>query len=134
VTLSSPALAENCQTFMPDIAVIQGVLSLETLPGEPNHKSIEDADTPETYYFLTLEPPICIVPRADSMANKPVSSISKIQLTFRGEAEAMHEKLKPHAGAGVRCAGYLYTWHMPRHHTQVLMMTQECSPVAAESP
>lgn len=134
LALSSPALAGNCHIFMPEKSTVQGALSQETFPGAPNYKSIEDGDKPEIHYFLSLEPSICIDPKEGSKAHKPVSSVSKIQLTFRGETEAMHRKLEPHAGAEVKCAGYFFSSHRPHHHTQILMMTRDCEPVAAESP
>lgn len=123
------ASAETCHPYMPEKTTIQGTLSQETLPGPPNHKSVEEGDAPETHFFLNLEPPVCVTPNEGSKANKHVPSISKIQLTFRGETGTMHEKLKPHVGAGVRCAGYFFSWHRPHHHTQVLMMTRECDPI-----
>lgn len=46
----------------PDGGVITviGNVDKETFPGRPNYESIENGDTPETYWVLTLDDGICV--------------------------------------------------------------------------
>src|SRR5688572_10364078 len=118
--LCQTASAETCHPFMPEKSSIQGTLTEEKL-----------GDKLEPFYFLNLAQPICLAPKEGDETNKPVASISKIQL--RSKAREF-EKLKPYLNKEITCTGALFGRHMPTHHTEVLMWGQECEPVAAKSP
>ncbi|HEX5055588.1 MAG TPA: DUF4431 domain-containing protein [Gammaproteobacteria bacterium] len=117
------AVAEDCFSYMPDKASIQGRLSIETL-------STAEGKT-DKYFFMHPSSPVCVAPTAEDGMNKPVHLITKIQLSFRDEAPAMNQKLQSYLdGETMRCSGYFFSWHTDHHFTPVLMFTKECDPVA----
>lgn len=119
--ISQTVSAADCYPYMPEKVSIQGRVSMETLPVEGGQ--------PETYFFMNLLAPVCAAPTEKDRMNKAVSEISKIQLRFREEAPAMNQKLQSYMNSEIKCSGSLFSWHMPQHHTPVLMLTKECDAV-----
>ena len=64
ILLSPTAALAECLKDGEKVA-FTGKISRETFPGPPNYESIDDGDTPETYWILTINTPRCVV--AESM-------------------------------------------------------------------
>ena len=72
------ASAQNCLTYETDGVKLTGTISKKTFPGPPNYESIKKGDTPETYWVLHLDKPICTTASSDNDAEANVTDLQLI--------------------------------------------------------
>lgn len=106
-----------------------GTVLRETFPGSPNYESIDDGDTPETYWILTISTPQCVT--AESMEsgalNEVAKSTTRFQLAF--EDANIYKLQKNLVDNGVIVEGQLFTGHSGHHHTKALISVKSIKPV-----
>jgi hypothetical protein len=97
---------------------LSGMLVRETFPGSPNYKSIEDGDTPETYWLVRLDGPVPTNRMFEHGLNEPTSGGTSVQLVLTPEQFELHRVL---VGKKVTVEGYLFAAVTGHHHTPVLL-------------
>ena len=124
---TSFALADECLKYSEQVT-LQGVLSEQTFPEQPNYESIENGDAPATYLFISPHKPFCVSEGKASDGLEPAEAeISQVQLIFTGNAKESYAVLRPYLGKEVTCAGsfmHLLTGH---HHSPVLLWKATCT-------
>lgn len=107
-----------------------GTVSRETFPGPPNYESIDDGDTPETYWILTISTPQCIT--AESMESGALYEVAKsttrFQLVF--EDVSIYQSQKNLVENSAVVEGQLFAGHSGHHHTKALISVKSIKPVA----
>ncbi len=79
--ISTSVYAADCLSYEPAKVKLVGTLHRATFPGAPNFESIQDGDTPETGFYLTLTHPICTVSTLGS-EQTAFASVREIQLVL----------------------------------------------------
>lgn len=118
---SIPAYGESCLKYEPENVSLSGNLQKEVFPGAPNFESIEDGDTPETYYILHLSTSICVSPSQDEV-NSFESDVYKVQLALQPSQD---QALKSKLGSSIALTGTLFHQISGHHHTKVLMTVSD---------
>lgn len=121
VVLLSPVLAlSECLKDGENVA-FTGKISRETFPGPPNYESIDDGDTPETYWILTINSPKCVVAESidDGSLYEVAKSTTRFQLAFDDPAIYKQQKTLVEKNASV--TGQLFVGHTGHHHTKALI-------------
>lgn len=114
-----------CLNYQP--VEIAGALSRETFPGPPNYESVASGDAEETYFFVTLASPECVVQGDNSGLEPAAESVTTIQLVFNWTSAANdYQLLKPYLGSQVICRGTLLGQHTGHHHTPILLTDAKC--------
>lgn len=98
-----------------------GKISRETFPGPPNYESIDDGDTPETYWILTINTPRCVVAESieDGSLYKVAKSTTRFQLAF--EDPTVYKQQKTLVEKNATVTGQLFAGHTGHHHTKALI-------------
>jgi hypothetical protein len=111
--------AEPCFKFEPAPASIVGKLVRKTLPGPPNYENIKVGDRPETYWFVELRKPICLVGTpGDELNSENVGDVKLVQL------QLAHDEYKTHShlvGKKVQATGTFTVGITGHHHAPVLL-------------
>jgi hypothetical protein len=98
-----------------------GKISRETFPGPPNYESIDNGDTPETFWILTITSPRCVV--AESMENGSLYEVAKsttrFQLAF--EDSTVYKQQKKLVEKNATVTGQLFVGDNGHHHTKALI-------------
>ena len=107
-----------------------GTVSRETFPGPPNYESIDDGDTPETYWILTIRTPQCVTAEfMESDAPYEVAkSTKRFQLAF--EDASIYKSQKNLVENGAIVEGQLFAGYSGHHHTKALILVKSIEPVA----
>jgi hypothetical protein len=117
------ALASGCASYTE--AELTGKLVSDTFAGPPNYESIEAGDAKETYFFLSLSPPICVAKgQSDSALEPAQDGVVSVQLVLNGKST--YESLRPFLGKTITCRGSLFASHTGHHHAPVLMWEASC--------
>lgn len=110
-----------------------GTVSRETFPGPPNYESIDDGDTPETYWILTISTPQCVI--AESMESgafyELAKSTTRFQLAF--EDSSIYKTKKNLVENSAVVEGQLFAGHSGHHHTKALISVKSINPVAQQA-
>ena len=113
------APAEPCFHFEPAPAAISGKLVKKTFPGPPNFENIKAGDRPETYWFVELREPICLVGTpGDELNSQGVNDVKLVQLLL------VHDEYKSHGqlvGKKVQATGTFTVGVSGHHHAPVLL-------------
>ncbi len=105
---------------------IRGTLTSETFPGPPNYENVASGDRSETYYFVAMADPACVVKGASSL-EPAADSVQRIQLIFEWQtAQASYDRLKPLLGKTVECRGVLLGRLTGHHHSEVMLTNARC--------
>lgn len=125
--LSMSSFAE-CLKDGQDVA-FAGTVSRETFPGPPNYESIDDGDTPETYWILTIRTPQCVT--AESMESGDLYEVAKsttrFQLVF--EDASIYKTQKNIVENSAVVEGQLFAGFSGHHHTKALVSVKSIRPV-----
>jgi hypothetical protein len=117
--------AQGCVTEEDEIVAI-GELSRETFAGPPNYESIQKGDAAETYWILTVRPPVTFCPLADAKGRPhPIGSVSRFQLVVAPDHPGLRQALIARY-AVVR--GRIFVAHTGHHHTAALIQVAELRP------
>ena len=106
-----------------------GTVSRETFPGPPNYESIDDGDTPETYWILTINTPQCVIAESleDGSLHELAKSTTRFQLAFQDSS--IYTSHKNVVENGVVVEGQLFAGHSGHHHTKALISVKSIKPV-----
>ena len=106
-----------------------GTVSRETFPGPPNYESIDDGDTPETYWILTINTPQCVIAESleDGSLHELAKSTTRFQLAFQDSS--IYTSHKNVVENGVVVEGQLFAVHSGHHHTKALISVKSIKPV-----
>ncbi len=98
-----------------------GTVSRETFPGPPNYESIDDGDTPETCWILTISTPQCVTTESmeDGALDEVAKSITRFQLVF--EDASIYNSQKDLVGNAAVVDGQLFVGVSGHHHTKALV-------------
>lgn len=102
-------------------------MTRKTFAGPPNYENVTKGDTPEPYWILHLNRPICV--NADEKiigGEKREKKISSLQLILSGEQYAQYKGL---LAKRVEVSGKLMHAHTGHHHTNVLLTVTEIKSV-----
>lgn len=108
-----------------------GTISRETFPGPPNYESVDDGDTPETYWILTIKVPQCVIAESTE-GDKPyevAKSTTRFQLEFENTDIYQSSKNLVENTAVVK--GQLFAGVSGHHHTEALISVKN---IAAGTP
>lgn len=107
-----------------------GTVSRETFPGPPNYESIDDGDTPETYWILTINAPQCVTAESTESGTlyEVAKSTTRFQLTF--EDASIYKSQKNLVENGAVVEGQLFAGHSGHHHTKALISVKSIKPAA----
>lgn len=120
---SAMVIAGDCINY--GSTVITGRLVSKTFPGPPNYESIEAGDEEETYYFLALPSPICVVEGQDANGLEPSQTgVKLVQLILNGKST--YNSLRQLLGGSVSCQGNLFAAITAHHHSDVLLSEVSC--------
>ena len=112
---SSPA----CLSYEPAVVKVTGTLTRKTFPGPPNYESVRMGDRAETYWFVELRSPVCVLEdKADPDLNPSQDQVREIQLVLES---AMYKTYSGLIGRHVVTQGTLFGAHTGHHHTPVLL-------------
>ncbi len=128
-TFLSMFSSAECLKDGQDVA-FTGTVSRETFPGPPNYESIDDGDTPETYWILTINTPHCVIAESmeDGTLHELAKSTTRFQLAFQDSNIYKSHKNLVENGAVVE--GQLFAGHSGHHHTKALISVKSIKPVA----
>ena len=100
---------------------ISGRLALHDFPGPPNHEDPSSANASEVYWFLELDPAVCVTgtPGADDPNAESVSDVRSIQLVVANDVYMTRQGL---IGKRVIATGTLFHGISGHHHSDVLLM------------
>lgn len=104
-----------------DTTTLRGLLIRMTYPGPPNYESIEDGDTPETYFVLRPDSPIACATDAPQFASHKL-----MQLVLKSGDYKRYQDL---VGGSVEVSGILLYSETGHHHTPLMIETQSIVPV-----
>lgn len=103
---------------------LMGKLVSETFPGQPNYKSIEQGDAPETYWVLNTEKSYC--GEGYNLTTKNLSrldkSCSRFQLVLRQE---QYDSERALLGKKVIVSGQIVLATSGHHHTSMLIKVSD---------
>ena len=118
-TRTSQLEPAGCRSYEPAVVALHGTLIRKTFPGPPNYSDIHKGDTPETYFLLNLDSPVCLNADKSTPALRPSQkNVRTVQLVLE---EGMYERVKPLLGKKVVASGSLFAAHTGHHHTPVLL-------------
>jgi hypothetical protein len=119
VSANAALSPEPCFHFEPAPASIVGKLVVKTFPGPPNYESVKAGDRRETYWFVELREPICLVGTpGDEVNSQSVNGVKLVQLLL------LHDEYKSHGqlvGKKVQATGTFSVGISGHHHTPVLL-------------
>lgn len=110
--LSSAKNRETC-TDNGDTVTLKGLLIRMTYPGPPNYESIEDGDTPETYFVLKPDIPVSCATDSPQFGSKKL-----MQLVVKSTDYKKYQHL---VGGKVTVAGILLYAETGHHHTPLMI-------------
>jgi len=86
---------DYCITAYVDKVEFNGIITQETFPGRPNYESIERGDEAETYWFLTVNIPLCVsmISLEDEKTKLKIGDISIFQLVLNENQYEQYETL-----------------------------------------
>ncbi len=112
---------------------LTGTIFRETFPGPPNYESIEDGDTPETYWILTIKTPQCVI--AESAENDELYEVAnstiRFQLAF--ETSNTYQSQKNLEGSTAVVKGQLFIGTSGHHHTEALISVKSISTASLQA-
>lgn len=126
--LASSSRADDCLSYSGKV-ILEGDLTRQTFPEQPNYESIAKGDAKATYFFVSLPKPLCVA-EGIADANEPAErGIKTVQLVFAHDAKKQYDSLRPSLGMKVSCSGSLFHLISGHHHSPVLLWEAECSPI-----
>ncbi len=125
--LSASAQAVECLKEAEDVS-FTGKVSRETFPGPPNYESIDDGDTPETVWILTIDSPRCVVATSmeDGSPYEVSKSTTRFQLAF--ESSSVYQTQKSLVENEATVTGKLFVGQTGHHHTKALIAVKTMTP------
>ena len=117
----------TCLRYREDVS-LQGTLTRQTFPEQPNYESIAHGDAKATYFLLKLDPAVCVAP-GDDEDEAGEGHVNVVQLVFMGK-EDMFGPLRPSLGKKVQCSGQLMHAFSGHHHSRILFTTSRCQVVS----
>lgn len=110
--LSSTKNSDSCVDIS-DNVTLSGLMIRMTYPGPPNYESIEEGDTPETYFVLRPDTPIHCATNAPQFGSNKL-----MQLVVKSSD---YKKYQPLVGGKVTVAGTLLYAETGHHHTPLMI-------------
>lgn len=127
VALETESADAACFKYDPSVAVLTGVLTIESFGIPSRDGANSDADDKESSAILTLDKPICVDPSpGQSPESEPERNIGKVQMVF-----VSYPFGSQWHGKRVVVTGKLFHAITAHHHAKVLMMVKDAR--AAES-
>ena len=119
ISVSSLPVVSKCVEYDPAKVSLQGNLVRQTFAGPPNYESIASGDRPETYWFLELEIPICVIGKNEqSPDSETEDNVRVVQLNVDPDVYKSQRAL---LGKRVVVSGRLSHGIAGHHHTRVLL-------------
>lgn len=98
---------------------LHGTLRRKTFPGPPNYEDFQKGDTPETFWLLKLNSPICVAQdKAEPDLNPSQKDVQEIELVLNNEQRRRSNVLPDKS---VVVTGTLFGAYTGHHHTPVLL-------------
>jgi len=108
IVFFSSIVSADCIKSEGSVLKVVGNISKETFPGPPNYEDISNGDFPETYWFINLDQPICVVGESQT--------VDRFQLFFKsGSTITLEEKQRFEIG------GITFMGISGHHHTDILI-------------
>lgn len=109
----------GCLSYEPSVVTLEGKLTQKTFPGPPNYANIHKGDAPETYWFLSLEHPVCVDEDPTSEhVNNAQKEVRLVQLVVD---QQIYKRSTGLIGKHVVTTGTLFGGINGHHHTPVLL-------------
>ena len=127
--LMSSALfnSAECLKYEPSQVSLCGKIARLTYAGRPNYESVKAGDEAETYWYLILDAPICVMGTEGDVLNVNEANIKEIQLVLN---EKQYKEYKGMVLKQARVSGALFHAISAHHHLTILMNVKEIKTVA----
>ena len=123
ILLLAPCVAQveiaGCKSYGPASVSLHGTLLEKTFPGPPNYKDVHKGDTPETFWLLKLDSPICVAQdKSEPDLNPEQKDVREVELVLSNDqARRVNHRLNDRVVA----TGTLFGAHTGHHHTPVVL-------------
>jgi hypothetical protein len=107
--------------YEPNVVQISGTIYRRTFPGPPNYENVSSGDSPETYWFLKLPGPACVLADSTNELSEAETNVTRIQLVLNGE---QYSEFKNVLGKKASVSGTLFHAITGHHHTKVLLRVE----------
>jgi hypothetical protein len=120
---------DSCLDYAAQVVELDGEVIKQTFAGPPNYKSIEQGDTPETFWILHLVKPLCVNKGTDRM-DEVESNVRKVQLLLDDD---MYNRFRDLVGRRVSVKGKLSHSFTIHHREKVLLVVSELSLASSDT-
>jgi len=115
----------DCLKYEPEVVTLHGTVERRSFPGPPNYESVQQGDTEETYWFLGLDRPICMLAGTES-EDVPLPRVTRVQLVL-SDSDG-YRRYRALLGQKVTASGTLFGAHTGHHHEPVLLTVTDLVP------
>lgn len=123
----SPAHADGCLKYEPEMVTLTGTVIVKRFPGPPEYSSIEAGDRTETVTIIKLDRPICVNADSASAVNTEAEEdVAEIQIgPLYHLLPGWPKQFKRLKSKKAKVAGTLFHRHTGHHRTAILMDVKE---------
>ena len=127
IGLFAAVAGAECLSYEPDMVAVSGIIRTETFPGPPNYEAVAKGDSPEIFWILVLDKPVCVEAGQNDALNESESEITEMQMILDSK---QYSVFRQYLSLRVMVKGTLFHAHTGHHHTRVLIRVKEIEKVA----